>query len=224
MKLVVFVVLGMASILALGTGCGDDAADDGGSLISQASSGAVSASVSSSSQSASVISSSASMQSASSASSVSFGPLKLVFVEEFEGSIPPAGWEDKRGIFPKTGTGYSCDTNGQADDGQGIAFSGGDPGQTNWITSPDISSYQPVAVACWYRTGLAYDNTPLGFTVSASTDGLAWSVVGVVNSALAVMQKAGPYPLPVGVKYVRFSHVKILNVNVYMDTAMLFTE
>jgi len=227
MKSVVVCLCVALGAFVLVAGCGDEAVDDGGALLSQSAVSAGSASSAPSSQgagSSSVASASSQSQTVSSTSSVSFGPLRIVFVEQFEGTIPPVGWEDKRGIFPKSGTGYSCDTNGQADDGQGIAFSGGDPGQTNWITSPDISSHQPVAIACWYRTGLSYDNTPLGFTVSASTNGLAWSVVGVVNSALAVMQKAGPYPLPVGVKYVRFSHVKILNVNVYMDTAMLFAE
>lgn len=167
-----------------------------------------------SSQSASVSSSAS-----SSIGVIVTGPLQTVLVEDFNSGVPPENWT-KLGMYSHSGDGYSCTTNGTDDGGYCAKFGGGTQYNTNWIETPDISSYGATAVSFYYRTGLDYDKGVLNFQVLASQDQINYTPVAELDNATAVFQKAGPFALPAGTKYVRFSHVKILNWNVFIDAVV----
>lgn len=150
------------------------------------------------------------------------GPLQAVLVEDFNGGVPPDGWS-KLGMYSENDAGYSCTTNGMIDSGYSAKFGGGTEGNTNWIETPDLSSHAATAVSFYYRTGLDYDKGVLNFQVLASGDQQTYTLVAELDNATAAFQKAGPYALPEGTKYVRFSHRKILNWNVCLD-AVVFSR
>jgi len=220
MKLVVFVVFGMASILAMGTGCGDDAADDGGTLLSQASSSVSSAGGTSSVTSASSAASSSQSQTVSSASSVSFGQLQAALVELFEDGVPPAGWT-KLGVYSESQAGYSCGTNGQAAGVYGCKLSGS-ADDTSWIATRDISALGAVAVTFWYRGGAYYSGSDLGLRTEVSTDGSVYTQIGKESHATATYAQAGPYAVPAGTKHIRVWYLKHSSYNVTIDALVIW--
>lgn len=215
MKIVVLCLSVAVGVSVLVAGCSDDAVDDGGSVLSQASSSVTSAGSTSSVNSASVGSSSSQSVTVSSASSVSFGPLEPALVELFEDGVPPAGWT-KLGVYSESQAGYSCGTNGLAAGTYGVKLSGS-ADDTSWLMTPDISVLGAVAVTFWYRGGAYYSGPDLGLRTEVSSDGSVFTQIGKESHATATYAQAGPYVVPAGTKHIRVWYLKHSSYNVTID-------
>lgn len=145
---------------------------------------------------------------------------KRVFFEDFNEGVPPAGWTDKRGVFGDARPGYSCDAEGAPDDGTGVKLNA-TVGEKCWLVTPDIGGLGAATVSCWYRVGAEFTADNLGFLVEASADGAGFAVIGTVDTAGEEFRKAGPFALPDGTRFVRFSWTKIEGWTVWLDAVTL---